>query len=584
MAVPSSSVLALVVVGLFGWGPFGSWFGDDADQEPQAPDTEAVDALVAARASVPELRVGAEAVRLRPETRAAYRGGAALWRSAEGRAALRRALAAGEADGLRPDEVHGPALDAVAAALDRAEAEWAGRDAAARDTLVDPRPALVSGLDVLLTDGALRLGWALLGHRADPAALYPGVWHPTDRDPDGERWAALQEAVRSGDARRLAAALDGLRPGHDGYRRLRARLAALGDDLAPVPDGAALRPGGRSVRVPHLRERLDALGWLPADSLDAWTRPDAYLLDDSLAAALARFEGAHGLRADSVLDEAATDALNADLDGLRDRLALNLERWRWLPDDLADHHVWVNLAAYEIRAFVRDSTGGVAEALRMPANIGNAQTRGWTTPVITDSVHTLEFQPAWYVPRSLAAAQVFPMARRDSLSLHRQGFEVYQNGRAVDSRLVPWDSVSVGAFRFVQRPGPANPLGRVKFLMHNPYAILIHDTNKRYTFDDGEGSSVSSGCVQASAPDELAEHLLTTVNGWEPGAARAAWRGGPRRGVRLERPVRTHFVYLTAWAEADGALRLYDDPYGYDGRLADALGLGRPAPPDTDAV
>ena len=582
----SSPVLVLALAALLGWGPFDAWFGAD-DEAPAPPDTEAVDALVAARASASEITVGGEAIRLLPETQAVYaegadrRGGAALWRSAGARAALRRALRAGEADGVAAGETHGPALDLLAAHLDRVEAEWAALDGAARDTLADPRPALVSGLDVLLTDGALRLGDALLGNRADPTRLYPGVWHPTERDPDGERRAGLQEAARSGDVREMVAALDGVRPAHAGYRRLRARLAALGDDLAPVPDGTALRPGERSVRVPHLRERLGALGWLAADSLDAWTRPDAYLLDDSLAAGLARFEGAHGLAADSVLDASVTDALNADLGGLRTRLALNLERWRWLPDDFGDHYVWVNLPAFEIRAFLRsDSTGGVEEALRMPANIGNAQTTGWTTPVITDSIHTLEFQPAWYVPRSLAAASVFPMARRDSLALYRQGFEVYQNGRAVDSRLVPWDSVSVGSFRFVQRPGPANPLGRVKFLMHNPYAILIHDTNKRYTFDDGSGSSMSSGCVQAAAPDELAEHLMTTVNGWEPGQARAAWRGGPRRGVRLEHPVRTHFVYFTAWAEEGGALRLYADPYGYDAELAEALGLGRPAPPD----
>ena len=110
-------------------------------------------------------------------------------------------------------------------------------------------------------------------------------------------------------------------------------------------------------------------------------------------------------------------------------------------------------------------------------------------------------------------------------------------------------------------------------MMHNPYAILIHDTNKRYTFDDGAGSSMSSGCVQAGAPDELAEYLLTSVNDWEPGQAARAWRGGPRRGVRLDRPFLSHFTYFTAWAEADGSLRLYEDPYTYDPRLAKALGL-----------
>jgi murein L,D-transpeptidase YcbB/YkuD len=136
---------------------------------------------------------------------------------------------------------------------------------------------------------------------------------------------------------------------------------------------------------------------------------------------------------------------------------------------------------------------------------------------------------------------------------------------------VKWDSVSIAGFRFVQRPGAANPLGRVKFLMHNPYAILIHDTNKRYTLADGRGSSMSSGCVQAGDPAGLAEFLLTTVNGWEPGEARAAYDRGPRRGVRLDRPFPTEFVYFTAWVGDGGVLRTYPDPYGYDARLATAL-------------
>ena len=144
---------------------------------------------------------------------------------------------------------------------------------------------------------------------------------------------------------------------HDGYARLRARLAALQGDLAPVPDGADLAPGQRSVRVPHLRDRLTAWGYLAADTLDAWSRPDAYVFDDSLAAALGRFEAAERLPVDSVLDATATEALNADLAPLRRQIALNLERWRWLPDDLGDHFIWVNLPAFELRVLQRDSTG-----------------------------------------------------------------------------------------------------------------------------------------------------------------------------------------------------------------------------------
>ena len=571
MRLLSPPFFGLVVLGLLGWGFLDGLFG--ADDEPAgAPAVEAVAADLERVLAAPVPLAGPA---LHPATAAVYArdGHAPRWRSARARAALADLLDEAAADGVQASEVRAGLIDALDQSAEEAEAAWAALDGAARDTLADPRPVALARLDLALTDGLLHLGDALRGRRVDPRRLHPGTWFATPRDTSGAAFARLTAAVEAGDARAVRDALDGLRPQQEGYRRLRARLAALQADLAPVPEGAPLRAGERSVRVPHLRSRLGALGYLRPDPLDAWSRPDAYLLDRSLAAALARFEAARGVEPDSVLDAEATAAINADPDSLRRQLAINLERWRWLPDDLGDRLLWVNLPAFELRALERDSLSGYAEALRMPVNIGNAQTTGWTTPVITDSVHTLEFQPAWYVPRSLAAANVFPMAQRDSLSLWRQGFEVYQNGRPVDSRLVEWDSVSVGAFRFVQRPGPANPLGRVKFLMHNPYAILIHDTNKRHTFSDGSGSSMSSGCVQAGAPDELAEYLLTTVNGWEPGAARAAWRGGPRRGVRLEEPFLTRFTYFTAWAEPDGSLRLYGDPYGYDAEWAEALGL-----------
>ena len=558
----TSPLLSLVTAALLGWGFLGGWFGEEEIAEP------------APRAVAVALQARLDNARLHPATADVYERPRLVWADARARDGLARLLDAAPADGVAPDEVHADALPSLRRALATAEREWEALDGEARDTLADPRPARLAALDLALTDGLLRFGDALRGRRTDPRALYTHSWFPTRRDSTGAGFDALVEAARQSDAAGVVRALDALRPPHDGYRRLRARLAALEADLAPVPAGAALAPGQRSVRVPHLRDRLTAWGYLAPDTLDAWARPDAYVLDDSLAAALGRFEAAHGLAVDSVLDAAATDALNADLAPVRRRLALNLERWRWLPDDLGDHFVWVNLPAFELRVLRRDSgatdlRAPYEEALRMPVNIGNAQTAGWTTPVITDSIHTVEFQPAWYVPRSLAAANVFPMAVRDSLALWRQGFEVYQNGAAVDSRLVPWDSVSVGQFRFVQRPGPANPLGRVKFPMTNPYAILIHDTN-RPTLRDGAGGAESSGCLHAGDPEGFAEYLLQEINGWEEGRAASLYRNGPRQGVTLDAPMRTHFVYLTAAVE-NGALRLYDDPYGYDARLEAAL-------------
>ena len=574
--IPSTSFHLAALLALTGWGFFSSWF----DEGPQPAELGQVQIQIEQILDRP-LRVAGGTVAAHDELAALYaqRDHAPLWESAPARLSLAGALSAAPMDGIRSTEVHHATATALIRQLERAEAEWASHTDAARDTLADPRPALLARLDLVLTDGLLRYGDALLGARTDATALHPGTWFPTVRDSLGTRAATFRAALASGDVRQARTELDALHPPHEEYHRLRERLAALvSADLAPIPSGIELRPGDESIRVPHLRDRLDALGFLPSDTLDSgWEAPNPYVFDTTLAAGLARFQVTNALDADSTLSDEVTRILNRDPDSLRQTLALNLERWRWLPDDFGDHYIWVNLPAFEltIRQLEDDS---YVEQMRMPVNIGNAQTTGWTTPVITDSVHTVAFRPAWYVPNSLKYANILPMARADSLSLWRQGIDTFLNGAAVDSRLVKWDSVDVSGYSFVQRPGPANPLGRVKFLMTNPYAILIHDTNKP-TLNDGVGSAMSSGCVQAGAPEDLAEYLMTRINGWEPGRARSLYRNGPRQGARLDTPMRTHFVYFTVEAPEDGGLRLHSDPYGYDVKLARALQARQPGEP-----
>jgi len=574
--ISSTSLHLSVLLALTGWGFFSSWFDDGA----QPADLEQVQSRLEQLVDQP-LRVAGGLSEAHTELAMLYasRDHAPLWTTVPARASLASVLRSAPGDGIRTSEVHSETAAALIRQLDDAETTWASHTDAARDTLADPRPALLARLDVVLTDGLLRYGNALLGGRTDAAAMYPGTWFPTQRDSLGTRSAAFRNALASGDARQARAELEALHPPHAEYHRLRTRLAPLlRADLAPIPEGIDLRPGGRSIRVPHLRDRLDALGFLPADTLDSgWHAPDPYVFDSTLAAGLARFQTVNALATDSVLSDAATAALNRDPDSLRQSLVMNLERWRWLPDNLGEHYIRVNLPAFELTIHQLEE-GAYQERMEMPVNIGNAQTTGWTTPVITDSVHTVAFQPAWYVPNSLKYSNIIPMAQADSLSLWRQGIDTFLNGTSVDSRLVKWDSVDVSGYSFVQRPGPANPLGRVKFLMTNPYAILIHDTNKP-SLQDGVGSAMSSGCVQAGAPEDLAEYLMTRINGWEAGRARSLYRRGPRQGARLDTPMRTHFVYFTVEAPEDGGLRLHSDPYGYDDELTEALANRQPGEP-----
>lgn len=526
------------------WGLFSDLFG--TDRGPERVQAAAIQTAMQRVAPLGQHEA----------TRATYaaNGWVPLW-DADERRALAARLREAPADGLDPSAIGADDAETALARMDRVRSRWASLNDEARDSLPDPRAEAHARADLHLTDALFRLADALGGERLDPAALHPGTWFPAA--PDSLRLGAAREAIATGDAAMALAALDDLQPQHAEAIALREALDRLRRaDAAPIPDGAPLAVGGHSIRVPHVRARLAALGFLGETPPDTgWDDADPYLFDAEIAGALSRFRQSRDLGADSLLDAVATNALNVDMDSLAQRVALNLERWRHLPREVGERHVWVNLPAYHLE--VREADGSVG--LEMTVNIGNAQTTGWTTPVITDSITQVVFRPAWYVPASLAASQVVPMARADSLSLYRQGFEVYKGGAAVDSRLVPWDSVSVSDFRFVQRPGPANPLGRAKFPMTNPYAILIHDTNRR-----DFGGPVSSGCVHAGDAEALAAYLLR-AEGWDEERAQHAYRRGPQRqGISLKQPVRTHFVYLTAEVDETGALVFHDDPYGYD--------------------
>ena len=167
--------------------------------------------------------------------------------------------------------------------------------------------------------------------------------------------------------------------------------------------------------------------------------------------------------------------------------------------------------------------------------------RTWATTVMSDTMTQIVFNPTWTIPPSI----------------QREQYGSYQG-------------------RMVRQPGPGNPLGRAKFLFPNEHAIYIHDTNARSGFAR-EVRTLSHGCVRAEHPDRLAAALLGRTNGWAAEEVEAIWRGPWReRPVTLDAPVPVHLVYFTAWVTPDGAVTTYDDVYGLDAPLAEALGLVLP--------
>lgn len=377
---------------------------------------------------------------------------------------------------------------------------------------------------------------------------------------------ALERAVRED---RVAEVLSELRPAHIGYERLRTGLARYreiarrGGWPAVAGGGAPFGRGRRDPRVPVLRERLHATGDLVSE------RPGAdELYDSAVGEAVRRFQSRHGMEPTGVVDSMTLEALNVPVEARILQIALNLERWRWLPRRLGDRYVWVNAAAHRLELV---DSGRVVLTLRVL--VGRPD---WPTPILSTQATGLTFRPSWTLPREIVLRELLPLLAGSPEYLVREGIRVWtqRGGRWIE---VHPDSLSeedvrerISAYRFIQAPGPTNPLGGLRLRTPNCFAVYLHDTPARHLFD-ASLRSVTHGCVRVEGIDRLAAHLLRGDGQWTEESVRAAMEGAPGQTVDLVPPVPVHLVYFTAIAREDGVLEFRPDIYGWDRALQSAL-------------
>lgn len=460
--------------------------------------------------------------------------------------ALIGALEAAAEEGLEPEDYH---LDRITRLL-----------AAAGERAVDV--AVLVDLDLLLTDAFLVYAAHLLAGRVNPETIDP-EWHANRRDMDFAQ--LLERAVQSGDP---AGALRTLLPEQEGYGRLKQALrdyrtiAAQGGWQA-IEEGARLTGGERDPRIRGLTRRLALTGDLDTAGLD-----DPTLFDGQVQAGLRRFQTRHGLVPDAVLGPATLAELNVPVEDRIRQIELNLERWRWLPQELGDRRILVNIAAFELEVFE-----GSRLVLAMPVIVGRRYRR---TPVFSATLSYLVFSPYWHVPHALAIQDQLPMQQQDPTYFQRVGMRVFDgwgtDAREIDPATVDWTQITASRFpyRLRQDPGPVNALGGVKFMLPNKHSVYLHDTPARDLFARSQ-RDFSSGCIRLENAAALAEYLLRDMPPWDSAGIRRAMQAGVERTVSLDTRVPVHILYWTAWANEDGTIHFRRDLYGRDDRLATAL-------------
>ncbi len=271
------------------------------------------------------------------------------------------------------------------------------------------------------------------------------------------------------------------------------------------------------------------------------------------------------------------------------RILVNMERWRWLPENLGTFHVWDNIPEYRMRVM---KEGKVAHTETII--VGKPST---PTPLFSADMKYVIFHPTWGVPDGIKMNEIAPVLRRSSTSsfwgggsdpaiLRRHNLTVSYNGRPVDAASVNWETADIRNFQFTQPPSSSNVLGVVKFRFPNKHDVYMHDTPERNLFSRAD-KAFSHGCMRVQNPRRLAEVLLAEDKGWSSAQVGHAIAAGGTQEVTLAKQVPVHVTYFTAVVDDDGRLKTYGDIYGHDSRVASALD-GRPirviAPVDPSSV
>lgn len=382
--------------------------------------------------------------------------------------------------------------------------------------------------------------------------------------------------------------LRSLHPKHEQFERLRQALLKLrGTDekeveepeadpalSVKIPPGRLLRGGVEDPQVALLRKRLN----VPADDP---AKENIY--DDKLQAAVRDFQRAKGLRADALVGNNTRAVLNgqpkpvAASTGSRiERILINMERWRWMPEDLGKLYVWDNVPEALTR-IVKD--GKVIHTDRIV--VGQPS---WPTPFFSADMKNVVFHPTWGVPDGIKRKELAPLLRKSSGAgffgifgggysaqavLDAYQLRAYMNGRPVDPNSIDWSSIDIRAVSFQQPPGPKNPLGTVKFMFPNKHDVYMHDTPERELFSRSS-RALSHGCMRVQDPRRFAEIILSEDKGWSPEKVRGMFNGYSNN-IALDTHIPVHVTYMTVRVDDQGKLLTFADFYGLDSRTAAAL-------------
>ena len=289
------------------------------------------------------------------------------------------------------------------------------------------------------------------------------------------------------------------------------------------------------------------------------------IFDEDLKNAVISFQKKHGLSSDGVVGGQTQRFLNISADKKISIIRLNLERMRWLPRDLGEKYLLVNVPEYKLRLYENNHI-----ILNMAVIVGDKK---FPTPIFSDKMSYVVLNPSWNIPDSIAKNEIIPKLLKDPNYLADKGIDIYAgwNGtpEKVDSKniidgAILEDEEYLKNFRFSQTSNHDNPLGKMKFMFPNKYSVYIHDTPAKSLFANAR-RAYSHGCIRLSKPEELLSTIANEDKNLDILKANEILSSKvSEKSIGLDKKIPIHIIYLTSWVDENGVLQFREDIYNFD--------------------
>lgn len=289
------------------------------------------------------------------------------------------------------------------------------------------------------------------------------------------------------------------------------------------------------------------------------------IFDEDLKNAVISFQKKHGLFADGIVGTQTQRFINISASKKIAIIRLNLERMRWLPRNLGEKYLLVNIPEYRLKLYENDEV-----KLNMAVIVGDAK---FPTPIFSDKMSYVVLNPNWNIPDSIAKNELIPKLLKDPNYLADKGIDIYAgwNGGSekIDSKdvldsAILQDEEYLKSFRFSQNSNKDNPLGKMKFMFPNKHAVYLHDTPAKYLFANAR-RAFSHGCIRLSKPQDLLTTIADEDSNLDIDKANDILANvTSEKAIGLNKKIPIHIVYLTSWVDENGVLQFREDIYNFD--------------------